>query len=209
MVHGGNDVHGSNPPPAPEVLAEIKTVADKAERGDVSVLPRLRELLAQYPALWRHYGDLAAQAEMAWVTRAAGPDLYLRECLLQQAAALRAELAGPTPSPIERLLVERAVACWLQLQYFSAAEAQVHGESPKLTMYRARRHEQAQRMYLTALAAMTTLRRLLAANAAMILPPGKTDSAAGRNGHQRNGFAPHDARNRISEHFEEQASAGI
>src|SRR2546423_15645570 len=107
--------NGIEQPPAPEILAEIKTVVGRAKQGDAAVLPRLRELLAEYPALWEHYGDLAAHAEMAWTKLAAGPNLHLRECLLHQAEALRQERAGPSPSPVETLLAERVVPCWPQL----------------------------------------------------------------------------------------------
>ena len=36
--------------------------------------------------------------------------------------AMRAELAGPNASPLERLLADRAIACWLFLSY-----CEVHG----------------------------------------------------------------------------------
>jgi hypothetical protein len=165
MDHGGGrDVSKeAEPAPAPEVINEIRAVVHRAKQGDVSVLPRLRELLAEFPLLAERYGNLAAQAEAGWAALVAGPNLYLRECLLHKAAAMRVELGGPSPSPVERLLVERVVATWMQLNYFDALEpvAIDGGESPRLAQYRARRQEQAHRAYLSALAALTTLRRLL------------------------------------------------
>jgi hypothetical protein len=88
-------------------------------------------------------------------------------------------LVAPGASPVERLLVGRVVACWLQLHYFDtiAAQAEIHEESPKL----AQRQEQAHRMYLSALAALTTLRRLLPPTAKVIahaLQRGQPDAAA-------------------------------
>jgi len=184
---------GLERPPAPDVLAEIRAVVGRAKQGDVSVLPRLRELLENHPALWRHYGNLAVQAEATWTSLAAGQDLYLRESLLRQAEALRQELAGSGPSPVERLLVERVVACWLQLHYFDTIEAQGLGndEKPRLAALRAKRQEQAHRMYLTSLAALTTLRKLLPGAAAEALPSPSNHgpAGAGRNGHRRNGHA--------------------
>ena len=123
--------NGIEQPPAPKILDEIKSVVGRAKKGDATVLPRLRELLAEYPTLWQRYGDLAAQAESAWVNLAAGTDLHLRESLLRQAEALREELAGPAPSPVERLLVERVVACWMQMAYFDALEAQALHDDEK------------------------------------------------------------------------------
>jgi hypothetical protein len=174
-------------------VAEIKAVVSRAKAGDVSVLPRLRQLLTEYAILWQGYGDLAAQAEAAWARLAAGPDLHLRECLLRKAEALRQELAGPTPAPVERLLVERVVACWMQQSYHDALAAQaLDGEDkPRLVTFRAQRQEQAQRQYLGALAALTALRKLLAGDAAKVRPSAPDHDWAGaeRNGHRRNGHA--------------------
>jgi hypothetical protein len=201
----------TNQPPTAAVLAEIQATVQKAKQGGASVLSRLHELLTAFPALWTHYGDLAAQAEAAWVTLASGRNLHLRECLLRQAAALRDELAGPAPSPVERLLVGRVVACWLQLHYFDVMEAQagLGEESPKLARYRAQRQEQAHRMYLSALAGLTTLRRLLPATAKVVRPAERDGSVeAERNGHHGNGRAtqtPPDIANRIADFFERAA----
>jgi hypothetical protein len=207
--------NGPGQPPAPAVLAEIKAIVGRARQGDAAVLPRLRELLEDYPALWRHFGDLAAQAEVAWASLVAGQDLYLRESLLRQAEALRQELAGPGPSPVERLLVERVVACWMQMAYFDTVEAQSLGkdERPRLAALRAKRQEQAHRMYLTSLAALTTLRKLLPGAAAKVPPPAPDhDPASGeRNGHHRNSQAvdlPHVTHNRLAGLFDDILHSG-
>ncbi|HEY2158713.1 MAG TPA: hypothetical protein VGH33_23985, partial [Isosphaeraceae bacterium] len=152
--------------PAPEVIPEIRAVVERAKAGDPSALPRLRELLAEFPVLVAHYGNLAAQAEVGWADLAAGPNLYLRETLLARAAAMRDELSGPSPSPVERLLVERVVATWMQLNYFVAHEPEAikARESARLLAFRARRREQAHRMHLSALAALAMVRRLFPAS---------------------------------------------
>ncbi len=180
-------------PPVPKVVDEIRAVVNRAKTGDTTVLPRLRELLARYPELWQRYGDLATQAQMAWANLAAGSDLYLRESVLRMAEALREELAGSSPSPIERLLVERVVACWLQLHYSDAIEAQSlnNDEKPRLAAYRAKRQEQAHRMYLTSLAALTTLRKLLPT----------TPMNNHRNGHSSE--LPMGVHNRLAGYFDE------
>lgn len=84
------------------------------------------------------------------------------ETIVNQIAALREELAGPSPSPLEALLVERVVACWLHLQHTELRYAQHLG---RLTMaqgeYHQRSIERAERRYLAAIKALATLRRLL------------------------------------------------
>lgn len=151
------------PPPPDEELAKIRDVVGRAKRGDATTLPVLREMLDRYPAIWQRYGDLASHVELSWVTLAAGDDLHLRESLVRFAAQQRAELTRTNAGAIERLLVERAIACWLQLHFFSGIEANavVNDASPKVQQYRARRHGQAQRMYERALAALLTVQRLI------------------------------------------------
>ena len=77
---------------------------------------------------------------------------------------LRAELGGPQPSPLERLLVERIVACWLQVLIGEDSYARQlrRGDLSWATdSYHQRRLDQAQRRYLTAIKALAQVRRLL------------------------------------------------
>ena len=56
---------------------ELARLLKRAEQGDRSVLPKLREALNADANLWQHYGDLAAQAEAALILLAAGKNLLL------------------------------------------------------------------------------------------------------------------------------------
>lgn len=148
-------------PPA-DVIAEIQSVIARAKSGDATALPLLREVLDRHPDLVSHFGDLARQAESAWITLAAGKNLYLKETAARAAAAQRAELTRPGASPIERLLVDRVVTCGIQLNYFSATEANSldAGTSHKQLQFHAKRLGQAQRMYLAAVGALTAYQKL-------------------------------------------------
>src|SRR5262249_27127069 len=157
----------------------------------------LREYLTRYPALWRSAGNLAAQAVWAWIGLAAGPDLHLQECMRLHAEALRAQLAGPSPSAVANLLAESLTVTSLQLNYFPAMEARAIGsdEPPKLAAYRAKRLEQAQRQHLAAVAALTMLRKLLPGTSAATVPNGASRVAAPPgDGNHQNG----DVHNRIA-----------
>jgi len=148
-------------PPGPPAEAEIRDLLERARRGDADALPGLRAALDGHPEVWRSYGDLAAHAQAAWIGLIGGPDLALGEALGRRAAALRAELAGPASTPIEALLAERVVACWLQVNYSDAAAAQAGGVSLKQAAFAQQRQDAAHRRYLTALGALATVRRLL------------------------------------------------
>lgn len=153
---------GTNPAPRPDALAEIREVVGRAKRGDAAAVPRLKELLDRHPDIWERYGDLATQVEKSWVELAAGDNLHLKESVTRYAAKLRAELTRPSASAIEKLLVERAVATWVQLNYFSGVEVNtIAGDaSPRMLQLRARRHAQAQRQHERALSALVAYQRL-------------------------------------------------
>ena len=153
---------GSGSEPQHESLAVLRGVLARAKAGDAAALPRLREILDHSPALVARYGDLARQAEAAWVALASGSNLYLRESVTRAAEARRAELARPGASPVERLLAGRVVACEAELNYFRATEAQslAAGCSHRQLQFHARRVERAQRMLLAATGALVTFQRL-------------------------------------------------
>ena len=90
----------------------LKRVRD----GDESTLPVVRKLLQDPHAADQLGGNLAEQAEQSLIRAAAGKDVLFREALSRKLELMRADLSGPSPTPLERLLVERVVACWLQVQ---------------------------------------------------------------------------------------------
>src|SRR3954453_57936 len=92
---------------------ELAQLLARAEQGDRSVLPELRQALDADATIWRMYGDLALQAEGSLIQLAAGKNVLMAECLLRQLSAMKDELAGDSPSPLERLLIARITATWL------------------------------------------------------------------------------------------------
>jgi hypothetical protein len=75
-------------------------------------------------------------------------------------ATLKEELGGATP--LERLLVERVVACWLHVYYIDALYANRLNEITWAESdYFQRRQERAHRQYLLAIRTLATVRRLL------------------------------------------------
>jgi hypothetical protein len=86
----------------------------------------------------------------------------LLESTQRKAAQLRAELAGPEPSRLERLLVEHIVSCWLQTNYADSAYAQLpKGANPAQHTAALQRQNSAQQRYLQAVKALATVRKLL------------------------------------------------
>jgi hypothetical protein len=146
-----------------QTIERLRDLVARAQAGDASVLPALREALDADPSLWQRCGDLAAQAQAAWLQLLAGHDLLLHESVQRKLEALRVELAGPDPSPLERLVVERILAGWLQVHYADWSYAQARGPqaAPVVLREMQRRQESAQRRYLAALKQLALIRRLL------------------------------------------------
>lgn len=158
-----HDARNAPNPLSEAEAAELLEVVGRARQGDHSAVPRLREILAARPQIWRHYGELGLQVRLGWIRLAAGNDLSLQECLRWRAADLHRELVGASTSPIVRLVAERVVLAWLQTYYFDGVETVALDKPEPLALlnYRAKRGTQASRQYLTALAAFATLRKLI------------------------------------------------
>jgi hypothetical protein len=117
---------------------ELKKLLQRARNGDEKTLPAVREIFRDPAAVERLGGNLAWQAEYSLVRAALGEDLVAREALTRKLELLRAELNGPASTPLERLLVDRVVACWLQLHHADIVLAQREG---KLTLAQGEYHQ--------------------------------------------------------------------
>jgi hypothetical protein len=140
---------------------ELARLLHRAEQGDYSVLAKLRAALDGDRRLWDHYGDLGAQATGALIKLAAGPNVLLAESLLRKLTALKDELAGPSPSALDRLLAERAVATWLQANYYDGLMAQAAGADEARSRMLQRQQDAAHRRHLAALKTLAVVGKLL------------------------------------------------
>jgi hypothetical protein len=79
------------------------------------------------------------------------------EAIVARLEQLRTELAGPAPSPVERLLAERAASCWLgvaRAEHYLAS-AGVHDEHAQRSLDRANKR------YLSTLATLARVRKMV------------------------------------------------
>lgn len=144
-----------------EAMDWLDKLLKRAKAGDEKTVPELRKILARAPELVNLYGgNLAEQAEWSLVKELAGKNLTFREAIWCKLKTLRAELTGPKPTPLERLLVERVVACWLQLQDADVRYAQAGNLTLDQGDYYQRRQDRAHRRYLSAIKTLAVVRRL-------------------------------------------------
>jgi hypothetical protein len=131
----------------------------RAQVGDQACLPELRRLLDDRPELWRQFGDLARHVRDALLALASGKSLLARESISRRLDELQAELAGPSPSPLEKLLVERLVLCWAQ-GYLADLDAMQKAGTPQAA-HAQQRANSAQHRYLAAIKQLALVRKLL------------------------------------------------
>ncbi len=152
-------------------LSELQEFARKAEKGDREAVLALRNLLHENPNLAWQLTNLAWTAERSFVGKLSEDgNLARREAIERQLASMREEVAGETPSPLERLLAERVVATWLQIQLFEALYG--HNMFKNLTIcqgeYHQKRLDRAHRRHLSAIRTLAQVRKLLKPTVAQI-----------------------------------------
>jgi hypothetical protein len=143
---------------------ELKELLLRAEKGDESVLPDLRQALDRYPDLVHRAADLVQAARDAVLKWAAGSRLATRELFAREAAALRERLAATASSELEKLLVDRVVLSWLEvytadIRFVDRTEVGAEG-TPSAQAVRDIL-DRAHRRYLTAIRCLATVQRLV------------------------------------------------
>src|SRR5215203_6648206 len=100
---------------------------------------------------------------------AAGGDALMEEALSVRLKIMRAQIAGEDPTPLEVLLTERVLSCWLLVELLEAlTSAQLQsGEHMKdkrvpdsFLKFILKWQESAQRRYLSAIRELTQVRKL-------------------------------------------------
>lgn len=153
--------HETNPTVSPP---PTNPLLQRAQQGDLTVLPELQEALTTHPEIWQEVGDLAEHAEMSLLTAIAGKNLLAKESIHLKLAELKDGLAQGTTSPLESLLIARIAVCWLHVNHLemSAARALVidSGQSRE-SVYAQKCLDSANRRYLYAIRQLALVRKLL------------------------------------------------
>jgi hypothetical protein len=134
-----------------------------AEKGEEDAVPEIRQILNEHPDLAWRFVDVAHIAEDALIEEMTEEqDLAAKELIRCQLEAIREEVAGKNSSALERLLSERVVLTWLEVQFFEALYAK---NMRKLTIAQAEHHQKrldrAHGRHLSAIRALAQIRKLL------------------------------------------------
>ena len=140
----------------------LRELLERVEGGDEGARRKLKSLLEEVPVLARKLVDPAKIAERSMVeTYAGAAGTAVKEALPAVLEQMRGELAGDDPSPLERLLVERVVATWLQVHYFEALYSQnASGMSFAQADHHQKRVDRAHRRHLSAIKTLAQVRKM-------------------------------------------------
>jgi len=144
----------------PTTTDGIRDLLQRAAKGDTATLPAIRKVLENPVNIELFGGNLAACAQQSFVKALSGEDLSVHEAIKAKLAVMRKELQGENPTPVEVLLVERIVACWLQVQDADIRAGQATEPTFKQADFNQRRMDATNRRYLAALKALALVRKL-------------------------------------------------
>jgi hypothetical protein len=141
----------------------------------------LRRFFDLHPELWSKYGNMAAYTNRVLAEAFSGGDWIVSQAVLHEADKMRRELAGPSPSPLESLAVERVITTWLRLGH---TETQFMGSLKDLgwAKYWLHRMELADKQFRAAVKSLALVRGLLVGrpDAAQDIPASKVPLEAER-----------------------------
>jgi hypothetical protein len=145
-----------------EIINRLLDLTEKAQKGNKKVVPEIRQILDRNPDLSWCLANLARTAQRLLIDKLTeDKDLVAGEILEHQLDLMRQEVAGKNASPLERLLAERIVATWLQVQLFEALYfTNLHNLTLNQANYYQKRLDRAHRNHLSAIRTLAQIRRL-------------------------------------------------
>lgn len=140
----------------------LEDLVSQAQEGNTSALPAIRELLDLVPEIWQDSRVLANRVERSWMTTLCGRDLVSQEVIEREVQALRTQLQGQNPSPLETLLVDRICTCWLAVQHAELqAGKRLNAHRFALNSAEENRLDKVHRRFLMAIRELARVRKLL------------------------------------------------
>ncbi len=154
------------PKPLPDIETPegIGQLLARAMKGDAEVLPLLEKLFDRGDEMGKRLveslGNSHSLACDAMIQHASGANLAFREALRRKIDAVRDKLAGPDPTPLERILCERVPLCWFDANEMDRRSVEQSNIDLRIAEYRESRRDRAHRRFLAACKTLATVRKL-------------------------------------------------
>ena len=144
-----------------ELDVDVVALANKMASGDKKAGETLVKLMRKHSEIADVILKLTSTLETSWIEYATS-DVFTRFAYEERARKLRRELRGQGSTPLERILIDRIVMCWLQVEI---AERQYLGMMKGgVTVAKGKFYEELQdrahRRYISAIKALAQVRRL-------------------------------------------------
>jgi hypothetical protein len=143
--------------------AELKHLLERANAGDETALPELKQAFDRHPELAAWLGDLVRLAHDSILNWAAGSCLGAREAIARQASELRNRLMAEARSELERLLIDRLVICWMEVYAAEVhlAERLAQGAAPSVVTQAVQKVlDRAHQRFLGSVRCLATVQKL-------------------------------------------------
>jgi hypothetical protein len=106
------------------------------------------------------YGSSAEWLKQTIVRKAAGDHVATQEAIARKIESVRAELAGPDATPMERLLAERAALCWMLANWYENSLEGSDSMSLAPANYHLGKIDRAHSRFLSAVRTLAQVRKL-------------------------------------------------
>jgi hypothetical protein len=147
------------PAPGRDTDAVIK----RAAKGDESCLPQVRALLddPERGKTWVEWAGSPAEWFCQSLTKQmAGKDVLVAEAARRKIDSVQADLEGPSPTPIEHLLAERASLCWFVVNWYEERFTSTTDMSITQADYFQRRIHRTHQRFLSAVETLARVRKM-------------------------------------------------
>jgi hypothetical protein len=154
---------------AKERLRALEALSERVEDGDKSARKELRKALRESaPEVISRASDIGRRGQWALIKTVAANDPLTEEALVARLDLMRAEVAGPEPSPLEILLTERICSLWLLIEVLEMlVTVQLLGDLPRerrspmsFLQHVFKWQESANRRFLSAIRELARVRKL-------------------------------------------------
>ena len=141
---------------------ELRDAIERAQDGDETALPIIREHLRARPDDYWQLVNYARVVQNAQIKAYTGAGLYVQEVMHEVVRRLREDLEGENPSPLESLLVDRIISCYLHVNFAENEYTDSVGPGARLEVaeYMQKRLDRANKRYIAAIKALAQVRKM-------------------------------------------------
>lgn len=164
MSDAKSDQRLPKPLPDIETTEGVSQLLARAIKGDAEVRPLLGKFFDRgdemAKVLVESAGNVHDLACESMIRRATGGNLLIQEVMRRNIDAVRDELAGPNPTPLERILCERVALCWFDANETDLRFADQSNINLTIAEYRKSRRDRAHKRFLAACKTLAAIRKL-------------------------------------------------